>query len=295
MDNLAIQITNLKQIVVLADLGSFDMHPFKRQILAKMTNIFKTKPHDFTPPQQKALAQMKVNSLMSLDKILKYFDTDTIVNEMVKSILDLLNLIRCSLGYKDKAILMSSFGVIDAIGKHVDGHTVALHVLPGVIPHLINPNIKDRQHSPTSRVCRFMMDKSIGYRTDKTSGGSGSSRDSNSSTRLQTTSFCSSSNNAFNFSSNTVGISSPTSNGYFNEEKSIFSNNSSFAASSDLGNMGDLSFFDNIDIKLTCDIKDSDAANEEQLHFVLEADLKSQDTNTPSQGYNPVCCCNGSM
>ena len=210
MDNLAIQITCLKQIVALADLGTFEIYSFKRQILPEMTNIIKTKPHeDFTPPQQKALAQLKVNSLMSLGKIFKYFDTDTIVNEIVKSILDLLNVVGGPLGCKDKAILMSSFGVIDAIGKHVDGQTVAMHVLPGVIPYLINPNIKDRQHSTISRVCRFMMDKSIGFRTDKT-GGSGGSRDSTNSARSSNTSqfLASPKNNAFNFSSsNTVGVS----------------------------------------------------------------------------------------
>ena len=130
--------------------------------------------------------------------------------------------------------------------------TVAMHVLRCVIPYLINSN---RKHSTIARVCRFMMNKSIGYGTDKTS--SGGSRAGNSGTQLRTNSSRSSNNNninflvslnnnAFNFSSssNTVGISSPGSNGYFDEEKSIFNDNSLFAAFSDLGNMDDLSFFD---------------------------------------------------
>ena len=122
-----------------------------------------------------------------------------------------------------------------------------------------------------------MMDKSIGYRTHKTSG---SLRDNNNSIQLQTNSYRSS-NNQFlasakntevNFSSNTVSILSPGSDGYFNEEKSIFNDNSSFEASIDLGNMDDLSFFDNID-----------AANADKLNFVLAEDSKAQDKNSSQE------------
>ena len=53
----------------------------------------------------------------------------------VKSILDLSKLVAGHLGCKDRAILMSSFGVIDTVSKQKDGQTVALHALPGVIQY----------------------------------------------------------------------------------------------------------------------------------------------------------------
>ena len=290
MQNVAIQVNCLKQIVVLANMGSFEIYEFKRTILPEMTGILKEIPHeDLTTKQRKQLTQLKVHSLMNLGKIFKHFDTDTILNEILGSIIGLVESLGGPLGCKEKAVLMSSMGVIDAIGKHLDGQTVAMHVLPKVIPYLVNTHIKDNQHKTISRVCRFMLDKSIGYRTDKASGMNRSS--SNSNTNSSGTQFLTSpdrtsvsqKNNAFNFSnSNTAS--------YFNEEKSIFNDNSSFAAFSDLGSVADLnSFFDNsFDSKSAWDIKDGDEANADKLNFVLEEDLKEQDNNIGNQKeYNP--------
>ncbi|ETO28033.1 hypothetical protein RFI_09103, partial [Reticulomyxa filosa] len=123
--DVAIQSSCLKQVADLAEKKVFEYRSLRNMILPKIKAICVMNVPPEAIPKVEVL---RVQALSCLGSIFHNFDTDTIKDEVLGSMWELLK------RAKSSPILMSVLGVCEKVGKHVSPQLVAEEILTKLIP-----------------------------------------------------------------------------------------------------------------------------------------------------------------